>query len=175
MSNAAQAADPPLFRTADEALRFAYGRRSPFLDSVRFLTDMMVARGRARGVGLLSKEERVAQAAMILAFVARMRQEDQACIVARYARDTRRAAAQRLLADLVMIHLAGVTHRRMVYELVARHYGKRVHMGMLAKRFTVRRSVVADKRQVVERELQRIEVRADGLVILYLQQAGMIT
>jgi hypothetical protein len=48
-------------------------------------------------------------------------------------------------------------------------------MGMLAKRFTVRRSVVADKRQVVERELQRIEVRADGLVILYLQQAGMIT
>ena len=168
------AADEPLFRNADHALRFAYGRRSPFLDSVRFLTDMMVARGRAHGVGLLSQEERVAQAAMILAFVARMRQEDQACIVARYARDARRAAAQRLLADVVMIHLVGLTHRRLVYELVARHYGKRVHLGMLARRFTIRRSVVADKRQIVERELQKIEIRADGRVIAYLQDAGLL-
>lgn len=174
MSNAVQAADPPLFKTADEALRFAYGRRSPFLDSVRFLTGMMVARGRARGVGMLSKEERVAQAAMILAFVARMRQEDQACIVARYSGDARRAVAQRFLADVVMIHLVGVTHRRMVYELVARHYGKRVHLGILAKRFTVRRSIVADKRMVVERELQKIEIRADGRVIAYLQDAGLL-
>lgn len=167
-------ADDPLFRNADHALRFAYGRRSPFLDSVRFLTDMMIKRGRSSGLGNLSPEERVAQAAMILAFVARMRQEDRACIEARYSHDWARIYAQYALTDSVLPYLTGITHRRMVYELVARHYGKRVHLGMLAKRFTVRRSVVADKREVVERELQRIEIRSDGQVIAYLQQAGLL-
>lgn len=174
MSNALPFADQPLFRSAHEALCFAYGTRSPFLDSVRFLTDMMVRRGRETTLGSLSREERVAQAAMILAYIARMRSEDQACIVARYARDQRRREAQQFLGDAVMLHLTGATNRRMVYELVFRHYGQRVHLGVLAKRFSIRRAVVTDKRAVVERELQRLEVRADWGVNAYLQQAGLL-
>ncbi len=174
MSSAGRFADEPLFQNADHALRFAYGRRSPFVDSVRYITDMLVRRGRTSPLGELSPQDRIAQAGMILAFVGRMRQDEQACIEARYTRDLRRAAAQQVLTGAVLPCLTGVTHRRMIYELVARHYGKKVHLGMLAKRFTVRRSLVTEKREVVERELQRVERRADGLVILYLQMAGLV-
>ncbi len=103
-----------------------------------------------------------------------MRAEDKASIEARYTRDARRAAAQRLLADSVRHALTGVSHVRMVYELVARHYGKKVHLGQLARRFDVHRNTVMARRQIVERELQKVEIRADGRVILYLQMAGMV-
>jgi len=174
MSSASQSVDAPLFRSAHEALRFAYGRRSPFLDSVRFLTDMMVRRWRQTTLGMLSREERVAQAAMILAFIGRMPGAEQACIVARYTRDERRAQAEKYLTEHARHYVTGISNVRMLAELVKRHYGKRVHLGMLARRFTVRRTVVADKRAVVERELERIEIRADGLLILYLQMSGLL-
>jgi hypothetical protein len=168
------AADDPLFRNADHALRFAYGRRSPLLDSVRFLTDMMVSRGRTSALGALSPEERVAQAAMLLAFVARMPGPEQACIVARYTRDERRKNAQDYLTEHVRRAVTGVSHIRMLAELVKRHYGKRVHLGMLASRFDVHRNTVMGKRQTIELELQRIEARADSQVILYLQISGLL-
>jgi hypothetical protein len=175
--SSALAADEPLFKNADHALRFAYGRRSAFIDSVRYITDMIIkggGRGPASGLGALSPEERVAQAAMILAFVGRMRDEDQACIEARYSRDRARGVAQQLLTQAVLPSLTGLSHRKMIYELVARHYGKRVHLGMLARRFDVHRNTVMGKRQTIERELQKIEIRADGQVIEHLQRAGLL-
>jgi hypothetical protein len=170
------AADAPLFQNHDQALRFAYGKRSPVIDSVRYITDMIVkgGRGPATALGALSPEERIAQGAMILAFVGRMRDELQASIVARYTRDAQRAAGQQLLTHAVLPHLTGVTHRRMVYELVARYYGKKVHLGMLSRRFDVHRNTVMAKRATVERELGKIEARADSQVILYLQMSGLI-
>jgi hypothetical protein len=169
-------ADAPLFQNHDHALRFAYGKRSPIIDSVRYITDMIVkgGRGPATALGALSPEERIAQGAMILAFVWRMRDELQASIVARYTRDAQRAVAQETLTQAVLPHLTGISNRRMIYELVARHYGKRVHLGVQAKKYTVRRSVVADKRATVERVLNVIDERADGQVILYLQMSGLI-
>lgn len=174
MSSAARSAEAPLFDNVAHALRFAYGKRSAFIDSVRYLTDMLVRRGRGSALSVLSPEERVAQAAMILAFVGRMRPEDRASIEARYTFGQQRAAAQRILTDSVRHALVGITHWRMVYELVARHYGKKVHIGQLANRYGVHRNTVATKRGIIERELGRIEERADGKVILYLQLAGLI-
>lgn len=166
--------DEPLFRSVEAALRFAYGHRQPLFDIASFLASMLPPglRGRRIGIGTLTPQERVAQAAMILGFISRLDPPQRAAIEARHLRGRDREIAQWVLARSVRVAI--VTHNRLVYEIVARHYGKRVHLGGLAERFSVHRNTVFSRRAAIEEQLCRIDFAADDRVGTWLVDGGIV-
>lgn len=165
--------DEPLFLSVEQALRFAYGRRQPLMEAASFLASMLPGKRRRRvGVGALDPRERVAQAAMIRGFVSRLAVAERASIEARYTRGRDREGAQWALSRILVF--AGVTHNRLVYELVAKHYGKPVHLGAQAARFNVHRNTVFSRRALTEDQLCRIDFAADDRIGTWLVDGGLV-
>lgn len=165
--------DDPLFRSVEQALRFAYGRRQPLMEAANFLASMLSGKRRRRvGVGALDPRERVAQAAMIRGFVSRLAVSERASIEARYTRGRDRENAQWSMSRNLVF--AGVTHNRLIYELVAKHYGKAVHLGGLAARFNVHRNTVFSRRAFAEDQLRRIDFAADDRIGTWLVDGGLV-
>lgn len=165
--------DEPLFRSVEAALCFAYGKRQPLLEVATFLASMLPgARRRRVGISTLTPQERLGQAAMIRGFVSRLDPPQRAAIEARHLRGRDRELAQWVLARSVRVAI--VTHNRLVYEIIAKHYGKRVHLGGLAERFSVHRNTVFTRRAVIEEQLRRIDFAADDRVGTWLVDGGIV-
>lgn len=168
--------DEALFDSQEKALRFAFWGRRPIVDGGNALANMItdLDKRKPTGLGLLTPHERVAQAGMILGFVSRLPPAQRAYIHARYMRGIERSRAQRVLANEIMPMITGLTYRHMIYELVARHYGKDVKLVWLAERFNVHENTVTKKVRAIEGLLRVIESQADAAISEYLLDGGLL-
>jgi hypothetical protein len=188
-------ADLPLFRTAHEALSWA---RNPRAETVR-ISGAYALKGRGRlavektheeieadkqevvrasTAGLERRPvalEAAAQAGMIKSCVLGLTEWERCHIQAKYFRNGDRMAAQERLTRFVLPTLDMVVrNRRLVYELVARYYGKPVKLPELAARFEMERKLVSRYQRGVQAVLDRIAVRAEEMLTVRLKERGVI-
>lgn len=125
--------DRPLFRTVDEALRWAY-RVQRAAPKTSALAQWI---GKRRPAPLLPLGlDGAAQAGMIKAAVESLQPHQRNATVARYGQGRERAAARAALIDYIRPRFGtGISPYRMVRELVAKYFGKQVWVADLADRY----------------------------------------
>jgi hypothetical protein len=152
--------------TPHAALMFAYNA-APVCKISRYFADLRQSHApRAEGAQL-TPWDRVAQAAMIKAFVERLPGSQAAHIMARYGPRANRSAAYLVLTAHVMSTGHELTNQHLVRELVARWYGKKADR-LAAKKAGVHRSTLYLQNQKVRGILGRVADEAEGAVGEYL-------
>lgn len=139
--------DKPLFASADAALRWAY-RTQPSAVKMSSVSKFMGRYSReddddqavppSADPGLERKPtglEAAAQIGMIKGFVNRLPTRERHYLIGRYAIGRERQYARAVLGDALLPVLSGaIRPPRIVYQLVCRHYGRRVVFHALAQR-----------------------------------------
>lgn len=169
--------DEALFHSLDAALRFAFQPRLPIIDAVKLVgwigTDK---RRRLGGLALLTREEKVAQAALLRSFIDRQPDHMAGWAHARFDLGRGRTGGQQVLTSYAMPRMGGgIVKRRLVYQLVARHYGKQVMLQDLAEQFGVHPNTIGNKVRRVEEVLRAVESEAQSSMTADLVQLGVIT
>jgi hypothetical protein len=174
----------PLFRSTEEALRWAFNRRPV---GERSLMGSFV--GERTQAEYSTDDPRlgpvppggfdgIAQAGMILAAVERLPRDERNVIYMRHARwnDREAVAARFELIDLGLAQMpAGHHTRRMIDTLVQRYYGRnRAVLGEMAKQYGIHRNSMQDKWARVCRALREVEARAMSVVAERLDDGGVV-
>lgn len=174
----------PLFRSAEEALRWAFHRRPV---NGRSLMGTFV--GERTEADYITDDPRlgpvrpggfdgVAQAGMILAVVERLPRDERNVIYMRHARrnDKETIAARFELIDLGLARMpAGHHPRHMINTLAQRYYGRnKAVLGQMAAQYGMHRNSMHDKWARICRALREVEARAMSIVAAKLEDGGVV-
>lgn len=170
--NTAQAIEEPLFRSAYDALAFAYRYNSQQYSPTPMAKLMRGSIGSGKG---LYGQDGAAQAGMIRGRLDPLQAWEKAAIAARFALDRQELYQAR--DTLVIPALAslgtGVHNRRMVDAMVQKFFGKRVSVKELAAKYGMHRNTMTQRWACIKKTLSEIEVRAMDKAEAELIAAGL--
>lgn len=172
MTTQAAQLDEPLFDSAYAALAFAFRYSTQQYSPTPMARLMRGTLGSGKGLHGL---DGAAQAGIIRAEVNRIREYERSAIVARFALDKDGIQAKMNLVPPATASLGtGIHNRRMVDNLVQRHYGKRVHLKDLAETHGVHANTMTQRWACIHRLLTSIDYRAMDLAEDRLREAGLV-
>lgn len=172
-SAAASVQHDPLFRSAHDALRFAFmfsGQQYPMTIMAKMMRGIV-----GNGKGLIGLDGAL-QAGLICRMVKDMTYQQQAAIEARYADQSDKRwqpAIARLTQDSVGV-LSGLSHRYARHALIARYFGARVNIGEVAEKCGVRRETVSRYQRPLRDFLRKIEDSAYDQITVVMRERGVI-
>lgn len=169
------ALDEALFDSLGAALRFAYGVHAPMLASPT-LGRWQATRGRAEGASALSRQDRLAQAALLRSFVDRQPAHWAAWVHAAFDQGRGRARGQWTLARWAAPRMPGDVRAPLAHALVARHFGKGVMLQDLAEQWSCHVNTMSSRARRLEELLRGLESEAQAsmtsdLVALHVLRA----
>ena len=165
--------EEPLFRSAHDALRFAYRFNSNQYSMTAMSKMMCGPVGNGKG---LSGLDGAAQAGMITLMVKDLAPTYQASLVARYVdQEDRRfmEAVNRLTMDSICA-VSGISHRHIRQALIARHFGHKVNLGEVAQKCDVHRNTIGNHQRVIRDYLRKVEDAAFDRITVSMKEKGLI-
>lgn len=115
------------------------------------------------------------QKGMIKSYVCRQPDIDKHHLVATFGRGKERTDAQNKVRDWVLARLpTGLHNRRMLYELVAKFYGKAVDLQAIAEHMNIEPVLVMTDWGRVKTILEAVQYRVDGQTQQRYRDEGMI-
>lgn len=173
MTATAHAYEEPLFRSAHDALKFAFlfsGQQYPLTIMAKMMRGVV-----GSGKGLVGLDG-AAQAGLICLMVKDLPPLHADCLTARYAlhEDRRFIEAVNRLCMAPSIAPAGQSHRLERQALVARHFGQKVSVVEIAEKIGVHRNTVNQHQRAIRDKLRAVEEAAYGDVSELMLRGGLI-
>lgn len=163
----------PLFRSAHDALKFAFlfsGQQYPLTIMAKMMRGIV-----GSGKGLVGLDGAL-QAGLICLMVKELPVARQDALVARYAVDSdpRWIDAVRRLAVEPTVAPSGVSNRLERQALVARYFGAKVNIGEVAEKVGVDRRTVGNHQRAMRDKLRILEELAYGELTDIMASRGVI-
>lgn len=173
MTAIAQQYEEPLFRSAHDALKFAFmfsGQQYPVTAMAKLMRGIV-----GSGKGLVGLDGAL-QAGLICLMIKELNPQQADCLTARYAlkEDRRFMEAVNRLAALPSIAPAGLSNRIERQALVARYFGQKVSVVEIAEKISVHRNTVTQHQRAIRDKLRAEEDRAYGEITDLMAERGVI-
>lgn len=171
---AATVTDEPLFRSASDALRFAYlfsGEQYPLTIMARMMRGIV-----GSGKGLVGLDG-AAQAGLILRMVKDLSSQHQAALGARYLERSDRRWPDAILAltqDSLTAVSGILSHRYVRQAIVMRFFGAKVNFGEVAEKCGVHRNTISNHNRLIGKHLRDVEDAAYWRATDLMRERGVI-
>lgn len=166
--------EEPLFRSASDALRFAYlfsGEQYPLTIMAKMMRGIC-----GSGKGLVGIDG-AAQAGLILRMVKDLSSQHQAALGARYLERSDRRWADSVLAltqDSLTAVSGVLSHRYVRQAIVMRFFGAKVNFGEVAEKCGVHRNTVSNHNRLIGKHLRELEDAAYWRATDLMRERGVI-
>jgi hypothetical protein len=162
------------FGSLQHLMSFAFGVRSAVGLSAIYSMRKDPDRKKPRGEPM-SRMDVLTQKGMIKSYVYRQAEIDKHHLVATFGRGRDRIDAQNKIRDWALARLpTGLHNRRMLYELVAKFYGKPVDLQAVAEHMNIDAILVMTDWGRVKTILEALQYRVDGETVQHYLDEGMI-
>jgi len=160
------------FSSLQQLMTFAFGMRSAVSLSAIY---KMRREKKSQHAETVTPIDVLTQRGMIKSYVWRQDPIEKYHLIATFSRGHERIDAQNKIRDWILPRLPTDAHnRRMMYELVAKFYGKAVDVRAVAEHLNVDALAVAENWSNVKRILSGVRYRVDGETQHHYSSAGMI-